>query len=259
MVIGCVVLFLLVFGLHQGIEFLINTSPGFVWLRVPSLLIIISIAFYFMKTGGSDLREYGFLFPKKTGRLLAISLLLAVLYALVVIFVPGGMSMFEALPGAEFTWDLLFEIVTILLASIAVETVFRGYVQTRLTSAYGFSITLVVVAAMSTLYMLPLHLYFEASPNLLLYQAVPLLAGSAFGCFFFKETKTLMCTIAFSATATWLTAFTPLRATATEYTTMVSTLLYIFLVPIMQSFVEEVKAQTDRLDLAPIAEPEKGD
>ena len=61
----------------------------------------------------------------------------------------------------------------------------------------------------------------------------------------------MLCPIAFAATATILEAFTPLEPTAVEYTTLVSLICYIFLVPIMQMLIAEVKEQDARSEVVP--------
>jgi len=189
--------------------------------------------------------------------LLTISFFLAVLYVIVVLFVPGGLSGFEALPGVPWSWELLFSGGSILLASLAAETVFRGYAQTKLTDVFGFSVALVTVSAMFTLYMLPVTLYLASDLMQLLGQALPLFAASVFLCFFFKETKTLLCPIAFAATVALLTRFTPLEATSLEYTNPFMIVTYIVLIPIMQSFVADVKEQNARLEATAVDDSEQ--
>ena len=252
----CVVLFLLVFGLHQGVEFLINADPSLGWLRAPTFFTIALVAILFVKAEGSGFREHGFLIPCGAKRLLTISLFLAVLFVLMTLFVPGAMSMFEAVPGALWSWELLFAGGSILLASVAAETVFRGYVQTNLTDAYGFSIALITVSVMFTLYMLPITLYSALDLTEFLRQALPLFTASVFLCFLFKEARTLLCPIAFAATVTILITFTPLEATAVEYTAPVMIVTYVVLIPIMQSFVADVREQNARLEATPVVDSE---
>jgi membrane protease YdiL (CAAX protease family) len=170
--------------------------------------------------------------------------------------VPGGISGFEALPGAPISWDLLFTCGNTLLAVIGAETVFRGYIQTDLENAYGFSVALTVVSIMFTLYMLPISSYSTVDSGGLIRLSLPFLAGSIFLCYFFKETKTLLCPIAFATMVTLLEAFTPLVPTSSDYTALVSVVCYIFFVPIMQSFMEDVREQNARLEPIPEVEPE---
>jgi membrane protease YdiL (CAAX protease family) len=252
---GCFIAFALAFALRQATVFFFNTSPYESGVGSLASLGIALITVVFVKADGLGFREHGFHVPRRADRLLAISLFLAVVYVILVIFVPGGMSGFEAFPGTPISFDLLFTGSSVFLAVIAAETVFRGYVQTNLESAYGFSTALIVVSVMFTLYMLPITMYFTAGSTELIRLSLPLLAESAFLCFFFRETKTLLCPIAFATTVTLLETLTPLQPTAIEYATLVSLMCYIFLVPVMQAFMDEFKQQEARLEALPELEP----
>jgi membrane protease YdiL (CAAX protease family) len=205
----------------------------------------------FIRFESLGFREHGFLIPKRAKRLLSISLFLAFLYVLVALFVPGSISGFEASPSVPVSWALLFSAGSIVLAVIAAETVFRGYIQTEFEKALGTYGSITVVSVLFTLYMIPITLYSIPGSTELVRLSLPLLTGSLFLCFFFRETKTLLCPIAFAATATILETITPLEPTAVEYTTLVSLMCYIFLVPIMQMFIAEVKEQNARSEVVP--------
>ena len=252
--IECFIIFAVAFGLRQAVDFFFNTGPYESGIGSLASFGIALITVLLVRAEGSDFREHGFHIPKRANRLLAISLFLAVLYVLIVIFVPGGISGFEAVPGVAISWKLLFTSGSVLLAVIATESVFRGIIQTDLENAYGFSVSLTVVSIMFTLYMLPITLYFTVGSGELLRQSLPFLANSVFLCFFFRETKTLLCPIAFATTVALLETFTPLEPTAIAYTAAVSLICYIFLVPIMQSFTDDVREQNVRLE--PVAEIE---
>lgn len=256
-VIKCFAVFAMAFGFRQTVDFFFNTGPYESGIGAFASFGIALITLLLVKADGLGFREHGFHVPKRANTLLGISLFLAVLYVLIIIFIPGSSSGFEALPAAAISWDLLFTAGSILLAAVAAETVFRGYIQTELENAYGFYATLIVVTVTFTLYMLPIRLYVTISPTELFRRSLPLLAESAFLCFFFKETKTLLCPVAFATTVTLLETFTPLEPTATEYATLVSLICYIFLVPIMQAFMDEVKKQNTRAEAIPEAEPEE--
>ena len=252
----CFIIFAVAFGLRQAADFFFNTGPYESGIGSLASFGIALVTVLLVKAEGSGFREHGFHIPKRANRLLAIALFLAVLYVLIVIFMPGGVSGFEAVPGAAISWDLLSTAGSVLLAVIAAEAVFRGYIQTDLQNAYGFSVALIVVCAAFTLYMLPITLYTTVGPTELFRRSLPLLAESVFLCFFFKETKTLLCPIAFVTTVTLLQTFTPLEPTATEYATLVSLICYVFLVPIMRALMGEVKQQDARLEAIPEMEPE---
>jgi hypothetical protein len=109
---------------------------------------------------------------------------------------------------------------------------------------------------MFTLYMLPITLYSALDLTEFLRQALPLFTASVFLCFLFKEARTLLCPIAFAATVTILITFTPLEATAVEYTAPVMIVTYVVLIPIMQSFVADVREQNARLEATPVVDSE---
>jgi len=257
-VIRCFGIFALAFGLRQAADFFFfSTTPYGSGVGSLASFGIALIAVLLIRSEGSGLRKHGFLLPKRASRLLTISLFLAVVYIVIVLFVPGGMSGFEAIPGASISWGLLLAVGSVLLAVVAAETVFRGYIQTNLESAYGFSRALIVVSVMFILYMLPIASYFTADLGKLLNLALPLLGESVFLCFFFRETRTLLCPIAFATTVTLLETFTPLVPTTIEYTTSVSLICFVFLVPIMQGLMDEVKKQNEKLESIPETESEQ--
>jgi membrane protease YdiL (CAAX protease family) len=244
-------IFALAFVVRQAtIVFFSNTSYE---IGVGSLASfgITLIALLVIRFSDRDFKKHGFLMPKRANRLFAVSLLLAFVYVLVVIFVPGSVSGFEAAPGVTISWSLLSSAGNIILAVVAAEVVFRGHLQTSLEKAFGPYASIAIVSILFTLYMLPVTLYFTAGFAGVLGLALPFLAESLFLCFFFNETKTLLCTIAFAATTTILETITPLEPTASEYTTLVSLMCYVFLVPIMQMFVAEVKEQNAKTEVVP--------
>jgi membrane protease YdiL (CAAX protease family) len=250
-VIKCLGIFALAFAVRQATAaFFSNTSyeigVGSLASFGITLITLLIIRFTDRRFG-----ERGFLMPKRANRLFSVSLLLAFVYVLIVIFVPGSVSGFEAAPGVTVSWGLLFSAGSIILAVVAAEVVFRGYVQTGLEKTLGSYVSIAVVSVLFTLYMLPVATYFTADSTDVLRLTLPLLAASLFLCFFFRETKTLLCPIAFAATATILETITPLEPTAAEYTTLVSLMCYIFLVPIMQMFIAEVKEQNARSEVVP--------
>jgi membrane protease YdiL (CAAX protease family) len=250
-IIRCLGIFALAFVIRQATAaFFSNTSYETDVVSLGSFGIIL-ITVLVIRFSDRDFREHGFLLPKRASRLFGVSLLLAFVYVLVVIFVPGSVSGFEASPGLAISWDLLFSAGSIILAVFAAEVVFRGYVQTGLEKALGSYVSIALVSVLFTLYMLPITAYFTADFAGMFGLALPFLAESLFLCFFFSETKTLMCTIAFAATATILETITPLEPTASDYTTLVTLMCYVFLVPIMQMFVAEVKEQNARTDIVP--------
>ena len=252
-VVRSIIVFLVAFGLNQTGAFLSNTNSSLGWFRSLTFLIIAAVIFLFMRFGGSSFRRHGFVVPRNSGRLLALSLFLAFLYVFAVLFIPGGLSEFEALPS-PINWDVLLTIGNVVLATIATVAVFQGYIQTNITDAYGFSGAAIVVAAMFTLYTLPVTLYLTLDPALLFRQVLLVVAQSVFLSLLFWETQTLLTPIVFTAAVTLLGTFTPLEAIATDYVTLFSIISYMVLMPIMHIFVEEVKQQNAKLSSTPILE-----
>jgi membrane protease YdiL (CAAX protease family) len=248
-VIKCFIVFAVAFGLRQATIVLASDTPYESGADSLASFGIALITVLLIRFWGFGFREHGFFIPKRAKRLLTVSLFLAFLYVLVVIFVPGGMSGFEALPGVQISWGLLFSMGSVLLAVFAAETVFRGYIQTDLEKIFGSYATLIVVSIMFTLYMLPVTQYFATGLTGLIYLSLPLIAESLFLCFFFKETKTLLCPIAFATTATILQRITPLEPSTIEYTALVSLICYTLLVPIMQEFMADVKEQNAKFEV----------
>jgi uncharacterized membrane protein YccC len=85
---------------------------------------------------------------------------------------------------------------------------------------------------------------------------LPFLAESVFLVFFFKETKTLLCPMVFTAAVGLLMVFTPLEALNQDYTLALSFVTFIVLIPVMQSFVADVRHQDERRDDTAVVESE---
>lgn len=252
----CAMLFLFAFALHQSGVFFFNADPSLGWFLGLMLFLIAFATFLVIRWEGSSLADYGFLVPKRSNRLLTISVFFGVVFAFTVLFLPGALSGFEALPGTPIDWDFLLKIGSILLASVATEMAFRGYVQTEIQDMHGFNVAFVVVSIMFTLYMLPVTQYFAGDVPSLLGSVFLLFAESVFLCFFFKETKTILCPTLFVATVTFLRTFTPLEAAGGDFTIPLAVVTYLVLIPVMQSFVDEVRQHDLRLAEVPILEPE---
>jgi membrane protease YdiL (CAAX protease family) len=244
----CFILFALALGLHQTSDLISNINPSLGWVSTLDLFLTALIPFLFLGAERSSFGQHGFVTPKGARRLLTMSLFLGVLYGLIILFLPGGASGFVAIPAVPLSSDFFLAVGSVLLASIAAETIFRGYVQTNLANLYEFSTTMIAVSAMFTLYTLPITLYFTSDSTTILNQLLPVFAESVFLCFLFAETKTLVCPIAFSGTVTLLQTFTPLQPASSQYSALLAVITYAVLIPVMQSFVAAVKEQNARLD-----------
>jgi membrane protease YdiL (CAAX protease family) len=232
-VIKCFFLFILAFGLQQIVTAFSYISPSYEWLQYIIFLMVICISILIIKAEGASFREYGFLMPEGVSRYFWASLFLAVFYVFVIIFLPGSVAGLEAFPPVSISLNLFLMTVSILLSSIAAETIFRGYIQTSLTNAYGFSKALIISSIMFTLYMLLMPFYVGVTSTTLFYNAISLFAESVFLCFLFKKTKTLLCPIIYSASVTLLYTFTPLKPISSEYAIVFLVIPYIFFVPLV--------------------------
>jgi membrane protease YdiL (CAAX protease family) len=161
----------------------------------------------------SNLGRYGFSWPEETLKYVAVSLLLAVLYSLVIIITPGIFAGYDVSPSASST-GVFSTIFLSLVATFAAETIFRGYIQSRLTELGGFPRALIATSLMSTLYMLHfLPFDFFSFP-------FEVLSSFAMGIFIgalFHRTKTLLCPIVFYFAVSVIGFLVPLRTVGSEY------------------------------------------
>ncbi len=251
-----IALFVLAFVLHQAGIFVYGNNSSFGWFLSLMYVAVALCAVLFIKRESSQFSKHGFLLPGGAGRYVAMAVFFGFVYAFIIIFIPGAISGFDAFPGASLSWGTFLTAGSILLASIASETVFRGYVQTELEADRGFYVAAIVVSALFTLYMFPIASYWTGSLTDLIGALLPFLAESAFLCFFFKEAKTILCPVVFTATVGLLMTFTPLEALNRDYTLALSIVAYVILIPIMQSFVADVGHQDERRDDTAIVESE---
>lgn len=254
-----IVLFLLAFALHQAGIFVIGINGSFGWFLSLTYVAAALITVLFVRKQHSQFSQHGFLLSSGAGRQLAMAVFFGFVYVFILIFLPGAISGFDALPGASLSLSTFLTGGSILLAGIASETVFRGYVQTELEADHGFYVAVVAVSILFTLYMFPIASYWTGSLTGLIGGMLPLLAESVFLCFFFKETKTLLCPMAFATTVGLLMTFTPLEALSSDYSLAFSFATYIVLIPIMQSFVADVRHQGERRDDTAMVDSEKDD
>jgi membrane protease YdiL (CAAX protease family) len=251
-----VALFLLAFALHQAGVFVFGLNGSFGWLLSAMYVAIALTAILFIRRGGSQFRQHGFLLPSGVGRYLAMAAFFGFVYVFILIFIPGAMSGFDAFPGVPLSWDTFLTAGSIVLASIASETVFRGYIQTELEADHGFYVALTAVSILFALYMYPIASFWTGNFADLISGLLPFLAESVFLGFFLKETKTLLCPMVFTAAVGLLMVFTPLEALNQDYTLALSIVTFIVLIPVMQSFVADVRHQDERRDDTAVVESE---
>lgn len=237
-------LFLFVFGVRQVIDVLtyVYLLSGwlqhFVYILAQMLFAVVSILLTKVKGGG--FRDHGFLIPDDLSGCLSISLFLALVYVLTTIFLPGSLMGFEAFPPASISYFSL-EVLNSLLASFAIESVFRGYIQTNLTKAYGFFPALCISSVMSAVHNFSFvsFSYSYTKPDIVIvFYTLSFFTEGIFLGFFFQRTNTLVCPIVFGTVASPLYRFTPLKVPQKLMTEHMSSLFkviaYIILVPLVQ-------------------------
>ena len=210
--------YLFVFASRQMINALFYAFPFPAQLRVSAYLIIqiayILLLVLLMRKEVSNFREYGYLWPEETRKYAVISLLLAILYSFVTIFMPGISTGYDIFPSPSFTEGFL-AILVALTASLTSETIFRGYIQSNLTKLGGFPLALLITSVMFALYeftLLPFNLFHFFREVL-----SSLGVGIFLGILFYR-TKTLLCPIIFYFTILTLKLLTPIRGVTSEYT-----------------------------------------
>jgi membrane protease YdiL (CAAX protease family) len=176
-------------------------------------MIYVAILISLIRKENSNFGGYGFFGPEETLKYVVVSLLLAVLYGFVVIIIPGIFVGYDVFPLASSA-DVLSIILLSLVASVTAETIFRGYIQSKLTRLSGFPRALIATSVMFTLYMLH-FLPFDFSS--FLFEALSLFIMGIFIGALFYRTKTLLCPIIFYFTASIIESLVPARTVSSEY------------------------------------------
>jgi membrane protease YdiL (CAAX protease family) len=189
------------------------------WLQdfthILAYITFTSVSLILIKANKSNFREYGFLIPEDPGGYLSISLILALVYVLITIFLPGNVGGFEAFPAFPATY-VFAGAAESLLASVASESVFRGYIQTNLTKAYGFLQALLISSVMFALCSFSFLSYVGLDTAIVFSNSLFFLFQGIFLGVFFQRTGTLMCPITFYTAVSFMYYFTPLKPVATE-------------------------------------------
>jgi membrane protease YdiL (CAAX protease family) len=214
----CFYLFVLASWQMIGVLFYMSSFPE--ELRPPMYLIVemayVVILVSLIGKEGSGFKGYGFLWPDEGLKYVAVSLLLAVSYSFIIIIVPGISAGYDAYPPVPSTeiWSVIF---LSLVASFAAETIFRGYIQSKLLELSGFPRALIATSVLFTLYMLHFS-PFDFSD--FLPEAVSLFAMGIFLGALFYRTKTLLCPIIFYFVSSVLDSLLPFRTVSSEYSSL---------------------------------------
>jgi len=203
------------------------------WQAIAALLYFFSIAqplselFYLMiqiayvilllfliGKESSNLRRYGYIWPEETRNYVFCSLLLAISYSLVIIFVPGIYIGYYVFPSPSLAL-VSSSILQALVISFANETIFRGYIQSKLAKMVSLPIAIGTTSIMFALFNSliipfdPSHFFFEVLSLFVL--------GIMLGTLFHK-TRTLLCPVTFYFIILFLEQLIPVKAMTPEYT-----------------------------------------
>jgi len=222
-------LFLCVFLMWQISYFLFDANLVPKWLQSSIYLEVQIISFgvtvLIIMHKGSSFRDYGFSLPHGFFRFLYVSILFALIYILLTLFLVGSYMSFKALPPITFS-QFMWGITSAIFLSIASESVFRGYIQTTLTKTYGFSTAVFISSVMYSIYSLPLLQLPRFTSTYILTSIVSLLMGGIFLGFFFNKAETLLCPIVFRMAVLILRNSTTLEVATTGYVTLYVTLFF---------------------------------
>jgi len=225
-----------------GVAFLfinkISLYPrNFVYLGV--YLLLMGIVLVLVVRGKESFHEYGFRWPRSLMNCMVLSALLASVYVIITVFIPGSLRNFEVLPPNPF--DVYTNITIIFVAVFAEEIIFRGYILRNLIKMHGFFTAILLGSAMYSLtyaiYRLPLALVLEMQGQL--ESALSFfMAGIFLGTLFYK-TRTLMYCIVVHLFIRIFQFLTPLHAMINGYERLLfeiiayATLTYVVLITVL--------------------------
>lgn len=211
-----------------------------------SLYLIIQVFFIMLsilviKREGSDFKEHGYLWPEESYKYVFVSLLLAIFYSIITIFLPGFYTSYDVLPPSSLS-QVFSTLLLAFMISFASETIFRGYIQIKLTKISNISTALFTTSVMFALYMSPL-LPFNPFNFLLEFLSI-FLTGILLGILFYR-TKTLLFPIIFNSMVVSLKYLTPVQAATSAYTELFFEAAALAFTLILSIILTEKKKVTD--------------
>lgn len=211
----CFYLFVLASWQMIGVLFYTFSFPK---QLLPSVQLIVQITYIVILVlligkKNSSFKGYDFLWPEEASKYVAVSLLLAVWYSFATIFIPGLFSGYDIFPSLSST-EVFLAILLALVASFTSETIFRGYIQSKLTELSGFPLALLATSIMFTLYTLPL-LPFDLSR--FFFEVLSFFVLGIFLGILFYRTKTLLCPIIFYFAVSILKPLTAVKPLTSEF------------------------------------------
>lgn len=183
----------------------------FLYLTVQ--FIYIGILVSLISRENSGFKRYGFIWPEETKRYVAAILLIVASYVFIASFLPGIFEGYNVFPTLSFT--AFFSLISsTLIATFASETIFRGYLQTKLTDLAGFPRALVVTSIMFSLFGLS---FLPFDPSHIIFDGLSLFVLGLFLGILYYRTKTLLCPMIFYFAISILNPIMSVEAVAPEY------------------------------------------
>jgi membrane protease YdiL (CAAX protease family) len=209
--------YFLILGSWQVINVLspaLSLSEQFLpFLYLTVQIIYIGILVSLIRRENSSFRTYGFVWPEETKKYVAAILLLVASYAFIASFLPGIFEGYNVFPTLSFT--ALFSLISsTLIATFASETIFRGYLQTKLTELAGFPRALVLTSIMFSLFELS---FLPFDPSHIIFNGLSLFILGLFLGILYYRTKTLLCPMIFYFVISILNPIMSVEAVAPEY------------------------------------------
>ncbi|MEM3784817.1 MAG: type II CAAX endopeptidase family protein [Candidatus Bathyarchaeia archaeon] len=208
--------YLFVFASWQGINIAFYAFPiparFLCYVHLMVQICYFAILIVLIKKNGSNFAELGYIWPEASHRYIFYSLFLGVFYSFLTIFLPGAFKGYEIFPSNMNVFCMIFFSI---ISSFIVESIFRGYIQTKLINSIGFPHAIFVTSIMYALYMVSF-----AQPNQF-YLAYEILSFFIVGIllgFLFHKMKTLLSPIIFHATLLIFKDLTPIKAIEPDYT-----------------------------------------
>ncbi|MEM3576965.1 MAG: type II CAAX endopeptidase family protein [Candidatus Bathyarchaeia archaeon] len=194
------------------------------------------VLFFFIVIGkDSNLKEYGYRWPRSFYKCMYGSLFLAVAYNFVVFFLPGFFAEYYVFPSPSLIECLLFIFLGFFISLVG-ETLFRGYLQSELGKKFDSVKALLIASILFAVYRFSI---FPLNPSHLLLELIYFFFLAAFLGTFYNFSGTLLCPVIFYSTTMTLNSITPIKVIADEYVTVFWELMAIALVFLLLEFMSE--------------------
>jgi len=197
--VECLFMFFVVFGLLQ-IWYVF--SSGYLPEGIRDLskavvqISIVAIFTFAIILSGSNFGEYGFKWFEDSRKQMAISVFLAGIYIVITLYLQGLIIGFESWTPPPLP-QVFVEFAKALIAGFATEFAFRGYMQGKLTKAYGFLPALYISSFLFSIHNLRFLSVYTSPLDYVFGEIIPLLILGIFLGLFFQRTKSLVGPLSF--------------------------------------------------------------